>query len=231
MGNQDLYLPKLSFEYPYLDEGFHNENWDYGGDAVISNNNGIFLTQNLPSRRGWLWSIEHLPKESWEVSVDFTVGQGKPGLVGDGFAIWATKERVTSGPVFGNRDFFTGLGLFFDTYANSKEKLSFPIVAGMIGDGKTGYDFSSDGLKHSIGHCDKLFYRNQPTPSTARITYIRSKLLRVEIKVGNQDFVNCFSQNNVELPDDIYLGLSALTGDLSGAFQSLLYLLWPFILV
>ena len=43
------------------------------------------------------------------------------GLFGDGFAVWLTKERVEMGPVFGNRDNFEGLGIFFDTYANSRQ--------------------------------------------------------------------------------------------------------------
>ncbi len=43
------------------------------------------------------------------------------GLFGDGFAVWLTKERIEMGPVFGNRDNFEGLGIFFDTYANSRQ--------------------------------------------------------------------------------------------------------------
>lgn len=46
------------------------------------------------------------------------------GLFGDGFAVWLTKERAEMGPVFGNRDNFEGLGIFFDTYANSRQAVS-----------------------------------------------------------------------------------------------------------
>ena len=55
---------------------------------------------------------------NWEVVIQFQVhGQGKH-LFGDGFAFWYTKEKGQTGPVFGSKDFFTGLGIFFDTYSN-----------------------------------------------------------------------------------------------------------------
>ena len=55
---------------------------------------------------------------NWEMVLHFHVhGQAK-NLFGDGFAVWYTKEHGETGPVFGNRDYFTGLGVFFDTYSN-----------------------------------------------------------------------------------------------------------------
>ena len=55
---------------------------------------------------------------NWEMVLHFHVhGQAKH-LFGDGFAVWYTKEHGRSGPVFGNQDYFTGLGVFFDTYSN-----------------------------------------------------------------------------------------------------------------
>lgn len=55
---------------------------------------------------------------NWEVVIQFQVhGQGKH-LFGDGFAFWYTKEKGQVGSVFGSKDFFTGLGIFFDTYSN-----------------------------------------------------------------------------------------------------------------
>lgn len=78
-------------------------------------------------------------------------GQGKKNLNGDGLAIWYTKERgqkgkrcrtsyllyqpikkdptlltlsyYFTGPVFGNKDNFTGLGVFVDTYPNEEKHL------------------------------------------------------------------------------------------------------------
>jgi hypothetical protein len=44
-------------------------------------------------------------------------------MSGDGFAFWITRECLRSGPVFGNMDYFTGLGVIFDTYPNSKKRV------------------------------------------------------------------------------------------------------------
>lgn len=55
---------------------------------------------------------------NWEILLHFAVhGQAKH-LYGDGFAFWYTKERGQLGPAMGNQDFFTGLGIIFDTYSN-----------------------------------------------------------------------------------------------------------------
>lgn len=91
--------------------------------------------------------------KNWEMQVHFKIhGQGKKNLNGDGMAIWYTKERMQkgrkkrtskhniylsgnsysssisavspfAGPVFGNMDNFTGLGVFVDTYPNEEKHL------------------------------------------------------------------------------------------------------------
>lgn len=55
---------------------------------------------------------------NWEVHVGFKVhGKGNE-LFGDGFAIWYTKDRMQTGPVFGSKDHFSGLAIILDTYSN-----------------------------------------------------------------------------------------------------------------
>lgn len=85
--------------------------------------------------------------KDWEMQVHFKIhGQGKKNLNGDGLAIWYSKERMQkgeccgpgrpragatntlclcrfTGPVFGNMDNFTGLGVFVDTYPNEEKHL------------------------------------------------------------------------------------------------------------
>jgi mannose-binding lectin 2 len=39
---------------------------------------------------------------------------------GDGMAMWLTEERGQPGPIFGSKDYFTGIGLMFDTFANAR---------------------------------------------------------------------------------------------------------------
>ncbi len=69
---------------------------------------------------------------NWEMIIQFSVhGQGKT-LFGDGLAIWYTKGYGKIGPVFGNTDYFTGLGIFFDTYSNhnGEHSVSWKLLVG-----------------------------------------------------------------------------------------------------
>ena len=55
-----------------------------------------------------------LTATNWEVEFEFKI-HGSGTLFGDGMAVWVTKSRAEEGPVFGIRDEFEGLGVFFDT--------------------------------------------------------------------------------------------------------------------
>lgn len=83
------------------------------------------LTNDIPNQKGAVWS--QLPNEfnEWQVrenrgsleKVIFGVrveGHGSFGT--EGTALWYTKERATSGPVFGSKDRWTGLGIFLDSH-------------------------------------------------------------------------------------------------------------------
>ena len=50
-------------------------------------------------------------------------------------------------------DKFDGLGIFLDTYANSRHPYSFPRISAMLGDGEIEYDMEHDGEKHQLGAC------------------------------------------------------------------------------
>ena len=56
--------------------------------------------------------------KNWELNVHFKVSGKKQDLFGDGIAIWYAKDRMQIGPVFGNRDYFSGLAIILDTYSN-----------------------------------------------------------------------------------------------------------------
>lgn len=128
---------------------------DYGGDAILNTNKHIRLTPDEQSRAGWIWSKTTLPNAAWQIEFEFNIHGGRGHLYGDGMAVWVTKSRVEPGPVFGSRDRFEGLGIFFDTYKNSAStEKYFPIITAMLGDGKTPYDTANDGLTQSIGNCE-----------------------------------------------------------------------------
>ncbi|KAI9599485.1 legume-like lectin family-domain-containing protein [Syncephalis fuscata] len=204
-----------SLYVPFVDEELRIRYWDYGGDAIIDANNHIRLTPDLPSRRGWLWSKLPLPEEAWQVEFEFKV-HGTGHIFGDGFAMWATKDRTQEGPVFGSRDFFKGLGLFFDTYMNHNSEHYYPFVMAMIGDGKTPYDDANDGKANHIASCESDF-RNIDRSTRARVTYYKGSQLKVELLVKNDhDYDVCFTiDQKVTLPTPAYLGFSSHTGDVS----------------
>ena len=105
---------------PYVDQELQNGWWDFGGSTIIDANNHIRLTQDKQSERGWIWSRLPLTVKSYQVEFEFKV-QGKNNhLYGDGFAMWLTNGRDKEGDVFGSVNKFQGLGVFFDTYANTR---------------------------------------------------------------------------------------------------------------
>ncbi|KAJ1679746.1 hypothetical protein EV182_001411 [Spiromyces aspiralis] len=207
-------LRQFELEPPFIDAGMQMRNWDFGGDTIVNTNSYIRLTPDLTSRKGYIWSRQTLPNDGWELEFSFNVGTKGGYLYGDGMAMWATTERATPGPIYGNKDFFKGFGLVFDTYANSPHDFTFPIVQGVISDGSTPYDYAHDGDANRAGKCN-FFYRNQDHPTVMRVTYIKENFLHVQYKLFNKDWADCFTISNVTLPKGLYLGFTALTGQVT----------------
>lgn len=188
--------------------------FDYGGDTVIDTYSHIRLTPDSPSRSGYVWSKKTLPKHNWQVEVEFKVDGTSSHISGDGLAIWASQERNRMGPVFGNVDYFNGLGLFFDTYNNGAHDESFPYVYAMLGDGKTHYNNDQDGFPTKAGGCSSDFKHNFHK-TKALITYVRGQYLEVKLQTKEEEkWEDCFSVTNFTLPNDVYLGFTAHTGQL-----------------
>lgn len=190
--------------------------WDFGGSTVIRVDQYIRLTGQQPSQAGWLYSRVPLTATNWEIEVEFKIS-GTGSLFGDGMAIWVTKERAEMGTVFGMKDNFEGLGIFFDTYKNNRPGVVFPYVMAMVGDGQTSYDQQNDGKKNELAGCSARGIRNVGDfPTKARITYFQDKQLTVELQYKKEDeWTSCFEVPNVKLPSVSYLGFSAETGELS----------------
>ncbi|KAJ2156237.1 hypothetical protein GGF46_005330 [Coemansia sp. RSA 552] len=208
-------LRAFTLELPYVDEGFQMRNYDYGGDTIINTLSHIRLTADQQSRMGWVWSTQTLPEDYWKIDFQFKVG-GKGGyLFGDGMGMFVTEQRAAPGPVFGNRDYFKGLGVFFDTYPNGKHDFSTPFVMGMIGDGRTAYDGAHDGDANRQGMCE-AYFRNLKEPSRVSVTYLKGEFISVQLRLQPKDkWVDCFTITNVTLPAESYLGFTGLTGDIS----------------
>ena len=94
-------------------------------------------------------------KFNLQIEVEFKIhGQGH--LHGDGMAIWITEERGKPGKVFGHTDNFNGLGIFIDTYKNSRPGVTFPYVMAMLGNSSVSYDKDHDGKDNELAGCSVL---------------------------------------------------------------------------
>ncbi|KIM82469.1 hypothetical protein PILCRDRAFT_820328 [Piloderma croceum F 1598] len=202
---------------PYIDQDLQNRWWDFGADSYINTNKHIRLTRPRPSQMGWLWSRLPLTAASFIVEVEFKISGESSHLYGDGLAFWVTKGRAEPGPVFGNIDKFEGLGIFLDTYANSRHSYAFPRITGMLGDGTKEYDQVNDGEANSIGACSAN-YRKTNVATKLKITYVKDTSLNVQVHHKAWDeWTDCFTVQGISLPPAPYLGFSAMTGDVSDA--------------
>ncbi|BGP36879.1 hypothetical protein JCM10449v2_000781 [Rhodotorula kratochvilovae] len=202
---------------PYVDSDLQNRWFDFGGSTIINTNKHIRLTQDRPSQAGWLWSRLALAPSSFEIEFEFRVDGKSNNIFGDGFAMWLTRGRAGQGPAFGNIDYWDGLGIFFDTYANSRHAYSFPRIYGILNDGKKSYEVGKDGQGQELGACSIDFRRTDVT-AKARLTYFKGKFLELAIQHAKWDeWTTCFAVEGIELPNQPFLGFSALTGDVSDA--------------
>ncbi|EFO22212.1 Ile-1 protein [Loa loa] len=188
--------------------------WTITGDAVASNEQ-LRLAPSMRSRKGLAWNKRVMAESNhFEVQVAFrVVGQGRIGA--DGIAIWYTAQQPTLGPVFGANDYWTGMGLFLDSFDNDAQKNN-PFVALMINDGTRQYDHQTDGSQQMLSGCQKDF-RNKPYPVHLKIEYLHN-VVTVSLSDGLQAiprYESCIRSENIFLPKNGFFGISAATGGLA----------------
>ncbi|KAK3509267.1 hypothetical protein QTP70_028603, partial [Hemibagrus guttatus] len=204
-----------------------SSHWELMGDAMVTTDQ-VRLTPDMQSKQGAVWSRIPCHLKDWELQVHFKIhGQGKKNLNGDGLAVWYTKERVQNGPVFGSKDFFTGLGVFIDTYPNEEKHIEaqkkrytprtqriFPYIIAMVGNGTISYDHERDGRPTELGGCNAMV-RNLKHDTFLFIRYVRRRLTVMIDIDGQHEWRDCLDIPGVRLPQGYYFGASAITGDLS----------------
>jgi len=214
---KSLHLRTHSLYAPYIDQDLQNRWWDFGADSYVNTNKHIRLTRPVRSQMGWLWSRLPIAVADFVMEVEFKVSGDSSSLFGDGLAVWLATERAQPGPIYGNKDNFNGLGIFLDTYANGRHRYVFPRVSGMIGDGQTNYDFGNDGDDQVLGACSANFRRTNVV-TKLRVTVVKGKYIDVKMQYKAWDeWTECFRIHNVTLPQNPFIGFSAMTGDVFDA--------------
>jgi len=200
---------------PYVDSDLQNRWWDFGGSAIVNTAKHIRLTQDRPSQVGWLWSRLPMSPSAFEIEFEFRIDGKSNNIYGDGFALWLTRARAQPGPVFGNQDHWDGLGVFFDTYANSRHSYSFPQIIAFMNDGSKSYDLGKDGAGQEDGRCS-IDYRRTEISTKAKLIYFKNNFLQLKVQHAKWDeWETCFTLLNVTLPGSPFLGFTAHTGDVS----------------
>lgn len=142
-------------------------------------------------------------------------GHGRE-LYGDGFALWYVKDPPRGGPVFGNRDYFTGLAIVLDTYANQKSTTyySHPKISVMVNNGTLHYDHEADGIESELAACECKF-RGSDHEVRILVQYYNEQLT-VKTDIENDGlWRDCVAVRGVYLPSHYHFGITAATGDLS----------------
>eukprot|EP00092_Neocalanus_flemingeri_P089581 GFUD01113355.1.p1 GENE.GFUD01113355.1~~GFUD01113355.1.p1 ORF type:complete len:328 (+),score=74.62 GFUD01113355.1:49-1032(+) len=213
---KDFLKREHSLTKPYQGSGFGVPNWDFQGSTMVTSNY-IRLTPDQKSKQGALWNKIPCRVRNWEVQLNFKVTGTTRDLFGDGFAFWYTKERMEIGPVFGSKDFFSGLAIIGDTYSNhNTPNHQHPYLSAMVNNGSVSYDHDKDGKHTMLGGCQVQF-RNMNHETWIAIRYENDKLTISHDMNNKRAWAPCFSTEGVKLPTGYYFGMSATTGDLSDA--------------
>ena len=210
---------------PELSSTMSLDGWDFGGHSTISHS-AVQLTTDKQSQLGFLYCKKPVDYPNWEVKFKFNVHGETGHLYGDGFAFWYTEHRLRGrqgGPVFGNRDYFKGLAVFFDTYSNhnGEHNHGHPYISVMVNDGSLHYDHDTDGTHTELAGCEATF-RNlgDDDHAAARIVYKDFKFaLYYSTKYTAGEEKKCFEIEGVYLPTNYFWGFTAATGDVSDTHE------------
>eukprot|EP00818_Percolomonas_sp_WS_P001147 CAMPEP_0117451556 /NCGR_PEP_ID=MMETSP0759-20121206/9074_1 /TAXON_ID=63605 /ORGANISM="Percolomonas cosmopolitus, Strain WS" /LENGTH=526 /DNA_ID=CAMNT_0005244171 /DNA_START=40 /DNA_END=1617 /DNA_ORIENTATION=+ len=206
-------LKAHTFQPPYL-FGMSSSipHFEYGGSAVATEN-FVRLVPAVKSRVGWMWNLDPLEKNNWQVILEFHIHNShSPGA--DGLAFWYTKNPKIIGPLYGYIENFNGLGIIFDTYDNNGDGDSPGVIAVMNNGQDVQWDYGNDLKANKLASCQSNFRNPLNSLVRAKITYEHGILAVGMDTLASGEFSPCFSVS-VSLPRGYHLGLTAATGGLA----------------
>ncbi|QSL64749.1 hypothetical protein MERGE_002051 [Pneumocystis wakefieldiae] len=183
---------KMSLFSPFEKSLF--ENWDTYGSVKIRGNRIVFISPEHELNTGAIWQKHRNIHEEWyaKISLSLTLIQSE----NFGFALWYTSERGKTGIVFGSKDRWDGLGIFFNIGLNKK-----PSIGGHLNDGSVEYSKFKNPLIQAFGACS-IIYQNPNETLTYKLSYSRG-IIQIELN----DTI-CFKTTQINLPSDYYFGIS-----------------------
>lgn len=189
--------------------------WEQGAGTQITPEY-IQLTPAKQGSTGVIWNKKKANMQDWEVLFQFKL-KGRPDMGGDGFAFWYTDKVGLIGPVYGSSDYWTGLGVFFDTF-NNDGKEETPLISLCVNDGTQSFLPDQDGAANALAFCS-FKIRNTENKISARLRYTNG-VLSLEIAMekdalGLPIFLSCAEVKDVLLSPEGFFGFSAHTGDLA----------------
>lgn len=132
-------------------------------------------------------------------------------------AFWYTQDRMVSGEVFGSKDYWRGLGIFFDSFDNDNKRNN-PAIYAIVNDGTLSYKHFSDGGDDILASC-QVNYRKK-NRVFIKVRYVDGVLELMYDLEGKNNWNSCF-KTGANLPNNYFFGFSAATGAL--ADQHVLY--------
>jgi len=210
-------MMRHSFESPLNFDNTLND-WDLAG-ASIPARNFVVLTPMVANRTGQFWHKDPVKTGNFEVIFDFIVS-GPDFSTSQGFAFWyAMEDYVTVYPkseeeqklwsLFGYKQNFKGLGIFFSNFDNSNKWN--PSISVAYSDGAKNYIFTQD-----VPTKDAFYFRwrNTPTPLRFRLA-VGPKGISGQIQVNpaaNPPYIDVFRKSDIRLQPNGFIGFTGFTG-------------------
>ncbi|KAK9469888.1 concanavalin A-like lectin/glucanase domain-containing protein [Lipomyces arxii] len=195
--------PVLSLGTPITQDKSNIPEWSKLGSVLVEMDRVFLTAPGEQGQSGAIWTEKPNPYTSWESEISFRASGGE--RPGGGLAIWYTSQKE-EGSIYGSRDFWDGLAIIIDSTGGQGT------VRGHLNDGTIGYNSLPDAQSQAFAQCS-LRYRNTGSLINIKITASPS-LLKVEV-----DGRPCFTTDQVVLPTNYYLGISAASYDNPDSFE------------
>lgn len=210
-------LDEFKLQAPYLDNEVSEQNYQFNGDVLINYDKYVRLTSEKKHQTSSFFSNKKVNAKSFVMEFYFSLnGKGDvASLHGDGMGIFFTSNKLPEGELFGVNEFYDGFAIYVDTYRNGRSGI-FPYVLAARNDGTQKYDKDHDGKANEIDGCIARSLWNPVNGVTkGRLIYVQDGYVSLDFDYKNNgNWQNCFSLEEVYLPEEFHLGFSAQTGDL-----------------